>query len=180
MRTCVVVGNPKPASRTRDVAEAVAARFGGADRGASRTIELAEFGADLLDPNSSRVAELTALVSGVDVVIVASPTYKGTFTGLLKLFLDRLPPSALSGVITAPVMLAGGPHHAHAVETSLRPLLRELGSPSPLPGLCVLEAQMGDLPSVVDAWWANIEAHARLLSSVVGTMDPSAAGGRPE
>ena len=35
------------------------------------------------------MADLVARVGEADLVVVASPTYKGTYTGLLKLFLDR-------------------------------------------------------------------------------------------
>jgi FMN reductase len=44
------------------------------------------------------VAELVAAVSAAELVVVASPTYKGTYSGLLKLFLDRFVADALRGV----------------------------------------------------------------------------------
>ena len=45
-------------------------------------------------------------------MIVASPTYKATYTGLLKLFLDRIAGGALAGVTAVPVMLGGHWRHS--------------------------------------------------------------------
>ena len=38
-------------------------------------------------------------------MVVASPTYKATYAGLLKLFLDRLGGESLAGVTAVPLML---------------------------------------------------------------------------
>jgi FMN reductase len=42
------------------------------------------------------------------VLIVASPTYKGAYAGLLKLFLHRIVAGALRGVAAVPLMLVLG------------------------------------------------------------------------
>ena len=58
-------------------------------------VDLADLGAALLDWDDAGVADLVARRSAsADLVVVASPTYKGTYTGLLKLFLDRFATSA--------------------------------------------------------------------------------------
>jgi FMN reductase len=54
-------------------------------------------------------------VSEAAVVVVASPTRMATYTGLLKLFLDRFPADALRGV-AGPLMLGAGPAHVLAPE----------------------------------------------------------------
>ena len=80
------------------------------------------------------MAELVAEVGAADLVVVASPTYKATYTGLLKLFLDRFSTDGLRGV-AVPLMLGAGPAHALAPELSLRPVLAEIGGttgPRPL------------------------------------------------
>ena len=52
----------------------------------------------LLDWKDPAVADLVTEVGGADLVIVASPTLKGTYTGLLKLFLDRFAVDGVRGV----------------------------------------------------------------------------------
>jgi FMN reductase len=70
---------------------------------------------------------------GADL-LVASPTYKGTYTGLLKVFLDQMPHQALAGTAAFPLLVMRLPQHALAVEVHLRPLLVELGANLPTPG----------------------------------------------
>jgi FMN reductase len=84
--------------------------------------------------------------------VVASSTYKASYTGLLKSFLDWFGQTGLSGVTAVPVMVGAGPHHALAVEVHLRPVLVEIGASLPTRGLYVLESELGDLDGVIDRW----------------------------
>ena len=86
-RTAVVVGNPKPGSRT--LAAATTVVRGLTDTEPDLVVDLATLGAALLDWQDPAVAALVDEVGAADLVVVASPTYKATYTGLLKLFLDR-------------------------------------------------------------------------------------------
>ncbi|MEQ3553679.1 NAD(P)H-dependent oxidoreductase [Pseudonocardia nematodicida] len=75
------------------------------------------------------------------VTVFACPTYKGTYTGLLKLFLDRIPGGdGLAGVVAAPLMLGAGPDHALAPDLTLRPVLFTLGATCALPGLYLIDS----------------------------------------
>ena len=73
------------------------------------------------------------------VLVIASPTYKASFTGLLKHFLDLLPAGALSGHLALPVMTGADDRHALAAELLLRPALVELGATCPVPALYVAD-----------------------------------------
>src|SRR4051795_12536414 len=109
-RVAVVVGNPKPGSRTRAAAVWLATQLAGSEP--DLVVDLADLGPALLDWSDPQVAELVAQVGAADLVVFASPTYKGTYTGLLKLFLDRFAGgTGLSGV-AVPLMLGAGPAHA--------------------------------------------------------------------
>ncbi|MBO3746430.1 NAD(P)H-dependent oxidoreductase [Streptosporangiaceae bacterium NEAU-GS5] len=152
MSVLTVVGNPRSGSRTLGVAvraaELVAERTGG-PRG--DVVDLAGIAPHLFGPSAAVEAALD-LVLDASVLVVASPTYKGTYTGLLKAFLDRLPPQALAGKTALPVLVMGDPKHALAVEVHLRPLLVELGATVPTPGLALLESQLPDLDEVLGRW----------------------------
>ncbi|MEU6742572.1 NADPH-dependent FMN reductase [Streptosporangium sandarakinum] len=154
-----LVGNPRGGSRTRIAAVAAAEAIGeriGHD-GSHEVVDLSALGPQLLAPGPSAGVEVALeLVTGADVLVVASPTYKGTYTGLLKAFLDRLPPAALTGVAALPVLVMGDPRHALAVEVHLRPLLVELGAHVPTPGLALLEAELPDLEEVLARWTARV------------------------
>jgi FMN reductase len=155
----VIVGNPRPASRTYTAATEAAravAKAAGAGQDLD-VIDLSELAPRLLHPEPSALVEdAVGLVTAADVILVASPTYKGTYTGLLKVFLDRLPSAALAGKVALPLLLLGAPQHALAVEVHLRPLLVELGATVPTPGLALLESQLDRLDSVVSEWAVQV------------------------
>jgi FMN reductase len=154
----VVVGNPKPRSRTLDVAAAVAEAAAGAAGldGATRvTVDLAGFGPSLFDWSSAQVREAVDAVRSCSLAVVASPTYKASYTGLLKSFLDWFSTTDLQSVVVVPLMVGAGLQHALAVEVHLRPVLVELGATLPTRGLYVTEGQFEELDAVVATWLAE-------------------------
>jgi len=155
MRIAVVVGNPKIGSRTLRVALAVAGAFqetGPEDAPDPLVVDLAALGPELFDFDSAAVTAALDAVAHSDLLVVASPTYKATYTGLLKSFFDRYNSDALAGTVSVPVMTGAAPIHALAPEVHLRPLLVELGSCTPTRGLFVTEQQFDDLDAVVGSW----------------------------
>jgi FMN reductase len=153
----VVTGNPKPRSRTRSVALAVAGAIAaGLDTPADRLeIDLAEHAGSLFDWSDPALTALTAQVATADVAIFASPTYKASYTGMLKAFLDRYGNNGLAGVVAVPVMTGGWPGHLLAVEVHLRPVLVELGATVPARGLYVTEPELPELDAVAAKWAAT-------------------------
>lgn len=145
----VVVGNPKPKSRTFQAAHLVAEKLAG--QSADLSIDLTELGARLLDWSDPQVTDLVTAVKDSDLVVFASPTYKATYTGLLKLFLDRISGGALAGVTAVPVMLGGHWQHAMASDLLLKPVLVELGATCPTRGLFLLESDYAG-GETLDAW----------------------------
>ncbi|MFN0090972.1 MAG: NAD(P)H-dependent oxidoreductase [Acidimicrobiales bacterium] len=152
----VVVGNPKPASRTRLAAERVAERLaaGVPELDPPRTLELAELAGELFDWGAERAGAEAAAAQQAGLLVVATPTFKASYTGLLKAFLDRIPAGGLDLVTAVPVMLGGAADHRLAVETHLRPLLVELGAACPTAGLFLLDDALGELDSVLEPWLA--------------------------
>jgi FMN reductase len=159
LKITTVVGNPRIGSRTRVAAEAVAESLAGLAREQGRApdlhvVELAELANQVFAFPSEPSDAALALVQSSDLLVVASPTYKATYTGLLKAFFDRFGSDALAGVAAVPVMLGGAPIHMLAVDTHLTPLLLELGASCPTRGLFILESELEQLDAVVGAWRA--------------------------
>lgn len=73
------------------------------------------------DLDSSAQAILAKIVAA-DVLVVGSPTYKGSYTGLFKHFFDLIDPLALRGKPIVLTATGGGERHALIVEHQLRPL----------------------------------------------------------
>ena len=152
MQITVRVGNPKAMSRTRAIGEAVAQLFAEAHHGKVRTVDLADYAAQmfsLADEELSEVAEQTRMS---DLLVVATPTYKGTYTGLLKSFFDRYPANGLSGILALPVMTGGSAAHSLAPSVGLAPLLLELGAIVLGRGLYFDMADIERLDEVLDNW----------------------------
>ncbi|MDQ1361532.1 MAG: reductase [Acidimicrobiaceae bacterium] len=157
IRIAVVVGNPKPASRTLNVALATANALATVvDEAPDRlVVDLATYGPELFNLNSERTNRVSAEVAASELIVVASPTYKATYTGLLKAFFDRYGNRALEGRVAVPVMTGASLVHALASEVHLRPLLVELGAMTPTRGLYVTEPELADLTAAVDGWSAS-------------------------
>ncbi|GAA0798933.1 NAD(P)H-dependent oxidoreductase [Spirilliplanes yamanashiensis] len=150
----VVSGNPRAGSRTSGLAaavgDAVADRRGG-DRPA--VVEVGALGPGLLTPGDAATAAAVAAVRAAAVLVVATPTYKGNYTGVLKVLLDQLPQAGLAGVTAVPVVTAGVRPQADAAAALLAQLLRELGA-DVAPPLAVTEAELADAPALVEKYAA--------------------------
>ena len=121
LKISIVVGNPKPKSRTLKVAETLAEKLFGPAARAAEIIDLADYRDEILNWPSERMDALNARVAASDVVIFASPTYKATYTGLLKVFLDRYPANGLSGVTAIPLLTGADQMHAMGPTVNLAP-----------------------------------------------------------
>lgn len=152
-----LVGNPKIGSRTLQVAEEVTRQVTGwldlqGIKVTNTTVDIAELGGGLLEWENKAVNDVLQRIAECNLLIVASPVYKATYTGMLKMLLDRIPMEGLAGHVAIPVMVAAAPIHVLAVETHFRPVLIELGACCPTRGLVVLESKLGELPAVVEKW----------------------------
>jgi FMN reductase len=165
VRVLALSGNPRPASRThalaRTLATAVARVLPDA---ALAEIELASLGSRVLDRDDAGAAAAVEQVLESDILVIASPTYKAAYSGLLKSFLDRLDHKGLTGKAAVPILLGGLPDHRLAVDVHFSPLLAELGAKVPAGGLFVLESEVEDFPTFAAGW---ADAHAPALVAEV-------------
>jgi len=150
------VGNPRAGSKTLAATRALVDTLAEAVSGtALPVVDLADFGGRVLDYSDSGVAALRAEIATVNLLVVATPVYKGSYTGLLKAFLDGYGPGALASVYTVPFTIAASPQHALAGPTHLQPLLDELGAISPLGGLFLPDgvvAEPAERDTRIAAW----------------------------
>jgi FMN reductase len=145
----VVVGNPKPRSRTWDAAQRVAEGLGSS---APASFDVVDLGPGLLGWGDPDVSDAVARVAASDVVIVASPTFKATYTGLLKLFLDQFAGSTgLEDVVAVPIQLGGSAAHQLSPEVHLKPVLVELGAVVPAPALYLVDSV--PVPDPLETAW---------------------------
>src|SRR3954471_16895839 len=156
-----VVGNPRAGSRTAAAAAAVAEVLGSELGTPYRIDELVDlvtiapaiFQGDQAGAEAQAALEhAVELVSSASVIVFATPVYKGSYTGLLKSFLDVLRPSALAGSVVIPVTVSAAPSHKLLADQNLLPVLAELGASLPVPGVILEEHDLEDLQVVLSSW----------------------------
>jgi len=86
------------------------------------------------------IVEAVAAVREARAVVIASPVYKASCSGLLKTFLDLLPPGALDGKTVLPVTTAGSLAHCLAIDYAMKPVLSSLGARHILQGACLVDS----------------------------------------
>jgi FMN reductase len=155
----VVVGNPRPESRTLAVADAFANRLAQlVDAEVTLRLDLANYSQHLFTWPHDELNALSKAVQNSDFVVFATPTYKASYTALLKAFLDRYPNNGLDGVTAFPIFTIAAPEHALAVEFTLRPLLVELGASVPARGLAFHMSEMDRMGAQLDGWFEQNSA----------------------
>ncbi|GAA1003013.1 FMN reductase [Acrocarpospora pleiomorpha] len=168
MYTSVVVGNPKPNSRTLSLARAVARALTPDHFESTFELDLALHTDEIFSWPSESMAALSDRVAASNLLIVATPTYKASYSGLLKAFLDRYSHRALHNTLAVAVMTGGGMDHAMSPEAHLRPLLIELGAVVPCASLYFLTSRMHEMDAVVEGWLAENLLAITALRAAVG------------
>lgn len=168
----IVVGNPKPRSRTAVVARTVVEKLIRPQRRTVSMVDLSEHASRLFEWPCDELSAIGGKVANSDLLVVASPTYKATYTGLLKAFLDRYPLLGLRGVVAIPVMTGADLSHSMSPEVCLRPLLVELGAIVPTHGLYFVTQHMDRLDEIVDGWAQDARSRLSLhMPSVICATD---------
>lgn len=142
MTTVVTIaGSPSAPSRSSAIAAYAAARLR-AQAFEVASIQVRDLPADaLLTARTSDplLAAAIQLVAQADAVVIVTPVYKASFSGVLKTFLDVLPQRALAGKVVLPLSTGGTLAHLLALDYALRPVLVALGAPQITTGGFVLD-----------------------------------------
>lgn len=98
----------------------------------------------LLRADFSHAAIQAALeqVAQATAVVVATPVYKASYSGVLKAFLDLLPQFGLTDKLVLPLATGGSQSHMLALDYALRPVLSSLAARHVLPSIYATEAQV--------------------------------------
>lgn len=163
--------NTQRPSRTRALVAALAARAAAHRSFQVDLRDLTSAAADLVSaggaPLSGEGARLLAAIDAADALIVASPVYKGAYTGLFKHVFDLVPPAALAGKPVLVAATGGGYRHALVVEHHLRPLFGFFGAFTVPTAVYASEGDFVDGEPADPALLARIDAAARELAALV-------------
>lgn len=115
------------------------------------------------------LAEAVEKVSAADGLVLVSPTFTASYSGLFKSFIDVLEPESLRGRPTLLGATGGSPRHSLVLDHALRPLTAYLG---------MLTAPTGVYAATAD--WGAPELEARItragaeLADLIGGAGPVA------
>ena len=140
----VINGTPSLTSRINAVIEYAEARLSGSGFEVNRINVVELPSEDLIHTKfeSEHIVKANGLVAEADAVIVVSPVYKASYTGVLKTFLDLVPQKGLAGKIVLPLFMGGSLAHLLSIDYSLKPVLSVLGARYILGGVYAVDSQV--------------------------------------
>ena len=125
----LISGSPSPTSRSRALLELAARALD--ELGAETTlVDLAALPAAALlgrerDP---AVDAALAAAGNAELAVIATPVYRATYTGLLKVFFDQMRTDTMRDTVVLPIATAASPEHALAITHGLAPLVASVGA----------------------------------------------------
>ncbi|MFF9869477.1 NADPH-dependent FMN reductase [Streptomyces sp. NPDC013953] len=161
-------GSPSADSRTARAADYVLHRLAAGGQAVQHIAVRGLPAPELLTGSAAHPQVRLALeaVARADGVVVATPVYKASYSGLLKVFLDLLPQSGLAGKAVLPLVTGGSLAHMLAMDYALRPVLSALGARHVVPGAFLLDSAIERVGA--GACRIEPEAELRLLQAVDG------------
>jgi len=184
MSVLLIAGSPSDRSRSAALLDSVSQRL------LLRGVTVERLHIRDLSPQSLLLADTThrTIAAAIDqvararAIVVATPVFKAAYSGVLKVFLDLLPQTALKNKTVLPLATGGSPHHMLALDYALRPVLQSLSARHILPGVYATDSQVTLMPE--GAHHIGIEISGRLDEAVAtlvteGLRMPATAGFEP-
>ncbi|MCS0639773.1 NADPH-dependent FMN reductase [Streptomyces sp. LP05-1] len=175
----VISGSPSPTSKTELLAGHVARRLAEYEWRAGHLRVRTLPAAPLLraDPAEPAIAAAVERVARADGIVLATPAYKASFSGLLKTFLDVLPQYGFTGKAVLPLATGGSPAHVLMLDYALRPVVHSLGARHVVQGFFLLDTHLEpdvhrgthpDTPTVAEGGPLRVRPEsARMLDEVI-------------
>ncbi|PAF08942.1 FMN reductase (NADPH) [Shouchella clausii] len=92
--------------------------------------------------NSQAVASIIKKVEVADVIVIGSPIYKASVTGVLKSLIDLFPERSFAGKTILPIATGGTLAHYLALDYSFTPVLQTLGATTILKSIFILDTHL--------------------------------------
>jgi FMN reductase len=164
-----VSGSPSPTSRTA----AVLANVGQRARAAGHSVDVLHLrtlpAGPLLaaDPADPCIADAAERLARADAVVVGTPVYKASYSGLLKVWFDSVAQLAFTGKTVLPLATGGSLANMLALDYALRPVLAAMGAAHVVGGYFVLDRFV--VPAAGGSWTLDPDAQPA-LDGIVDTF----------
>ena len=169
-----ISGSPRRPSRTRTLVETVAAETAIRTQVRLDIYDLVDAGPGLGAALQRRdltlpAARIIDAIEQADALIVGTPVYKGSYTGLFKHVFDLVEPRALVGKPVVITATGGGPRHALVVEHALRPLFGFFEALAIPTAVYASDADFLDGQLAEAGVLARVSTAAQQLADLIGT-----------
>jgi FMN reductase len=171
-KVTIISGSPSEETRLNGVLEEVVNHFHGSEitpeiinvrHLPSKALILAQF-------TNEEIIEVNKKVEDSNIIVILTPVYKASFSGVLKTYLDLLPQNGLEGKTIVPIAVGGTFGHLLMIDYAIKPVLTALGATHILKGAYILDSQIKKLGN--NRYELDAEAKERLVSSL-NSIKPS-------
>jgi FMN reductase len=169
LRVVAVNGSPSQPSRSRALAELAVELAGGGD-----VIDLASLnpGALLAIGTDPGVDAARDQVAGAQILIVATPVYRATYTALTKTIFDLLPQGALAGTVVIPIATGYVADHRLSIDHGLRPLIASLDGWTTPTGIYATKADIDDKGVIAEKLQRTVATAVAEAFRLAGALGP--------
>jgi FMN reductase len=127
LRVAVVNGSPSRNSKTAALTDVIVSLLAEVVPVQASRIDVYDLGpgfsgARRRDEVGATAEEALRRVEEADVIVAATPVFRGSYTGMFKHFFDLIDQYALANTIVLLAATGGGEHHALVLDHALRPL----------------------------------------------------------
>lgn len=91
---------------------------------------------------SEEINQANKIVEESDGVLVLTPVYQASYSGILKTYLDLLPQKVLIDKLILPLVIGGSYGHLLTIEYALNPVLSALGANRIVKGVFTIDKQI--------------------------------------
>ena len=128
-RLTAILGSPFSGSSSEKIVRLVIENLPTSDW-TTHIVDLSKISSDalLLRKEDETLNSSIDYVVNSTVIVAATPTYRATYTGLIKSFFDQLPADSLTGKLLLPIQTGGSAEHSLSIEHGLIPMVRTLGA----------------------------------------------------
>ncbi|KKK38158.1 FMN reductase [Mesobacillus campisalis] len=92
--------------------------------------------------DSEEIKTANSIIEKSEGVLVLTPVYKASYSGILKTYLDLLPQNGLENKLVLPLVLGGSFGHLLTIEYALTPVLSALGANHFIKGVYTIDNQI--------------------------------------
>jgi FMN reductase len=168
----IISGSPTDVTRLNGVLHEVLNHFNGIGI-APELINVRQLPSEALIQakfDDTEIIEANKKVEDANIIVILTPVFKASFSGVLKTYLDLLPQSGLEGKTILPIAVGGTFGHLLMIDYALKPVLTALGATHILKGAFILDNQIKKLGN--NRFELDSEANNRLVSSL-NSIKPS-------